>query len=102
VIKSALVSTKWWSTLVLAAVFTTGCAAQINSLFNDDDEEITAPVGPQNPSPLSGREDGLGKPVLILKIDNIKNARPHEGLMQLSFQPALGQFDRHDQLISQF
>ena len=79
-IKSALVSTKWWSTLVLAAVFTTGCAAQINSLFNDDDEEITAPVGPQNPSPLSGREDGLGKPVLILKIDNIKNARPHEGL----------------------
>jgi hypothetical protein len=72
-------SAKWWSILVLAAIFTTGCAAQVDSLLASD-EEIAAPVGPQNPSPLSGRENGLGKPVLILKIDNISNARPHEGL----------------------
>lgn len=57
----------------------TGCADQINSLFDDDPAPVVD-TGPIEPSPLSGREFGLNKPVLVLKIDNVKNARPHQGL----------------------
>jgi hypothetical protein len=71
-------SSKRWALVIAAAVLLTGCSSQIDSLFNND--EPTEPAGPINPSPLSGRENGLNKPVLVLKIDNVKKARPHEGL----------------------
>jgi hypothetical protein len=35
---------------------------------------------PEGASPLSGRTDGAGKPVLIVKVDNTGWAQPHEGL----------------------
>ncbi len=72
-------SLKRWALALVTLSLLTGCAAQINSLFNQEPSEVVDP-GPVNPSPLSGREFGLNKPVLVLKIDNVKNARPHEGL----------------------
>jgi hypothetical protein len=71
-------SSKRWAFLIAAAVLLTGCASQFDSLLDND--EAVEPAGPVNPSPLSGRENGLSKPVLVLKIDNINKARPHEGL----------------------
>lgn len=62
------------------ALIASGCSSQISGLFDSDSTEIENP-GPVDPSPLSGREFGFNKPVLILKIDNVKNARPHEGLI---------------------
>jgi hypothetical protein len=44
------------------------------------EEAVEVDTGPIDPSPLSGREYGLNKPILVLKIDNVKNSRPHEGL----------------------
>jgi len=35
---------------------------------------------PPNVSPLSGLPGGLGKPVLVVKVDNAPEARPHTGL----------------------
>lgn len=60
-------------------MFTAGCAAVVDSIF-DDEPEVATKVGPIDPSPLSGRENGLNKPILVLKIDNLPKARPHEGL----------------------
>ena len=35
---------------------------------------------PEGASPFSGRPDGAGKPVIVVKIDNTGWAQPHEGL----------------------
>lgn len=40
----------------------------------------TATGIPEGASPLSGRPDGAGKPVLAVKIDNTSAAQPHAGL----------------------
>jgi Protein of unknown function (DUF3048) N-terminal domain/Protein of unknown function (DUF3048) C-terminal domain len=38
-----------------------------------------APVAPTT-SPFSGREGGVGTPVMVVKLDNTPNAQPHRGL----------------------
>lgn len=51
-----------------------------NSEETNPTNEVIEDLGPIDVSPLSGREYGLNKPILVLKIDNVKNSRPHEGL----------------------
>lgn len=72
-------SVKKWSLALAILLLISSCASQSSSWFEDESGPVE-PLGPIDPSPLSGREFGLNKPVLILKIDNVKQSRPHEGL----------------------
>ncbi|MGA1329828.1 MAG: DUF3048 domain-containing protein, partial [Candidatus Nanopelagicales bacterium] len=72
-------SVKKWSLALAILLSISGCASQVSSWFEEESGPVE-PAGPIDPSPLSGRELGLNKPVLILKIDNVKQSRPHEGL----------------------
>lgn len=72
-------SAKRWALFIGLAAALTACSPQLSSWFESEPEIVVNP-GPIEPSPLSGREYGLNKPVLVLKLDNVKNARPHEGI----------------------
>jgi hypothetical protein len=43
-------------------------------------EAPTPAPPPPTTSPLSGREGGVGTPVIVVKLDNTPNAQPHRGL----------------------
>jgi len=75
------VSANWWAVLLGISLTLAGCSSPFDtSADTDTSEEIVEDFGPIEPSPLSGREFGLNKPILVLKIDNVKPSRPHEGL----------------------
>jgi len=65
-----------WLPLVLALGLLAGCGA-ISDLVSSTDQK---PEIDLKLSPLSGIPNGYNKPILVVKIDNISQARPHAGI----------------------
>jgi hypothetical protein len=65
-----------WLPLVLALSLLAGCGV-ISDLVSSPDQK---PEIDLKLSPLSGIPNGYNKPILVVKIDNISQARPHAGI----------------------